>query len=387
MTPSDTSTNTKGKYYPVLTGVRALAAFMVYFDHYNPFISNNGKIVYNYPLACLFKTLFVGVSIFFVLSGFLITSRYQQSIQLNWQWARRYVRNRIARIYPMYFIITIIAFIASQIDLSYDPSNLWQFYAAKDKLLVLFLNLTFLRGFFENFRFTLAGQGWSLTVEECFYLSAPLLLLGLRRRPWRLAAYPLVLLGVGIGLVMLFSPFHGRLYGLFGSMKFMLNWTFLGRCVEFLLGMALALFMARRPAASAPPRQGWVTAAGLLWMAVCLGMLAYLERDTSVNATHLESYWSFLVMNAIFPIGIIIWFWGLMHENTFFRRVLETPIADLLGKSSYVFYLIHVGVLNFLLNNFVTNNIYIKFFIINIVAIGLYKLVEHPLHAWLTKRS
>jgi peptidoglycan/LPS O-acetylase OafA/YrhL len=385
MHPLDTST--KGKYYPVLTGVRALAAFMVYFDHYNPFLSSDGEVVYNYPLACFFRAFFTGVSIFFVLSGFLITSRYQQSIQFSWQWGRRYVRNRVARIYPMYFIVTIVTFIASQLDVSYDPSHLWKYYAAKDKILVLFLNLTFLRGFFENFRFTLAGQGWSLTVEECFYLSAPLLILGLRGRPWRLAAYPLLLLGAGLGLVALFGPLHEQLYGFFGSVKFMLNWTFFGRCLEFLLGMGLALFMARRPATNESPSRGWVTATGLCWMAACICAIAYLERNTSVHATHLESYWSFLIMNAIFPMGIIIWFWGLMHEKTLFRRVLENTTADLLGRSSYVFYLIHVGVLSFLLNNYVTSNIYLKFFIINIVAIGLYKLVEHPVHAWLTKRS
>ena len=385
MLPPDTSD--KGKYYPVLTGVRALAAFMVYFDHYNPFIASNGREVYNYPLACFFGALHTGVSIFFVLSGFLITSRYQQSIKLSWEWARRYVRNRVARIYPMYFIVTIITFVASQIDISYDPSSLWKFYQPVDKILVLFLNLTFLRGFFENFRFTLAGQGWSLTVEECFYLSAPLLILGLRGRPWRLVAYGVMLLGIGLGLVALCAPFHERIYGLFGSVKFMLNWTFFGRCLEFLLGMGLALFMARRPAVSSAPRRGWATTAGLLWIGACLCTLAYLERNTSVHATNLSSYWSFLVMNAILPVGIITWFWGLMHENTFIRKILETSISDLLGKSSYVFYLIHVGVLSFLLNNYVTSNIYIKFFIINAVAIFLYKMVEHPIHAWLTKRS
>ncbi len=234
-------TSTKGKYYPVLTGVRALAAFMVYFHHYNPFSETYNHSYSNEILARFFATFHVGVSIFFVLSGFLITSRYSQSIQLNWEWARRYIRNRVARIYPMYFLVTVITFIASQIDISYDPSNLWKFYQPADKALVLFLNLTFLRGFFENFRFTLAGQGWSLTVEECFYLSAPLLILGLRGRPWRLLAYAVMLLGIGLGLVLLSAPFHERLYGFFGSVKFMLNWTFFGRCLEFLLGMALAL--------------------------------------------------------------------------------------------------------------------------------------------------
>lgn len=41
------------------------------------------------------------------------------------------------------------------------------------------LNIAFLRGLSELLRFSLVGQGWTLTVEECFYISAPFIILGL----------------------------------------------------------------------------------------------------------------------------------------------------------------------------------------------------------------
>jgi peptidoglycan/LPS O-acetylase OafA/YrhL len=376
------------RYYAALTGVRALAAFMVFFVHYNPIDSSapTGSLTsFFYNIVCHFH---IGVSIFFVLSGFLITSRYQQSLQLSWSWARRYVRNRFARIYPLYFIITVITAAISQLYVGYDPSHLWKFYAAKDKLLVLFLNLTLLRGFFDRFLLTIVGQGWSLTVEECFYLSAPLLIIGLRGRPWRLAAYPLMLLGIGIGLVLVCAPFHERIYGLFGSMKFMLNWTFFGRCLEFLLGMALALFMARRPALSESPRRGWATVTGLLWMLACLCALAFFEKGvpSADMGRDLTSPAAILTRNAILPIGVVALFWGLIREHSWLRSLLETKLFDLLGKSSYAFYLVHGGILNFALNDFVTTNIFLKFLITNIVAIVLYKAIEHPVHKMLTRK-
>jgi peptidoglycan/LPS O-acetylase OafA/YrhL len=377
--------SSSSRYYAALTGIRALAAFMVFFVHYNPIDSSApvGSLTnFIYNIVCHFH---IGVSIFFVLSGFLITSRYQQSLQLSWNWARRYVRNRFARIYPLYFLITVITAIVSQLYIGYDPSHLWKYYAAKDKLLVLFLNLTLLRGFFDRFHLTIVGQGWSLTVEECFYLSAPLLILGLRSRPWRLLAYAVMLLGIGLGLVALSAPFHERLYGFFGSAKFMFNWTFFGRCLEFLLGMALAFFM-RQTSSSTNPRVSWVTAAGLLWIAACLCALAYLEKIVPVGDKGLINPAAILTRNAILPIGVAALFWGLIRESSWLRALLETKLFDLLGKSSYAFYLVHGGILNFVLNDFVTTNIFIKFLITNIVAIVLYKVVEHPVHKILTRK-
>ena len=372
-------------YYPVLTGLRAMAAYMVFLCHDNIFSSDATETPGRLQniLAHFVSSLSIGVAVFFVLSGFLITTRYQQSIQFNWPWARRYLRNRVARIYPIYFLVTICTLVATIINVAYDPSRLWHLYTFKDKIFVVFLNLTFLRGFFDHYFGSMAGQGWSLTVEECFYLSAPFMLLGLHKS-WRwLLLYPVLLLGIGLMLVAVGSTFHDLLHGFFGSVKFMLNWTFFGRCIEFIMGMGLALYMRRQPR----DEQSGVlfTAVGFTWMMVCAASVAYLERNTGDAAVwHMANYSSFFVSNLILPIGIVLFFWGLLHERTLLKRLLETSLFDLLGKSSYSFYLIHVGVLDFLLNQYISTNIGIKFILINLVAIALYKLVEHPLHAWLS---
>ena len=53
--------------------------------------------------------------------------------------------------------------------------------AIQSPILILFLNIFFIRGFFDDLKFTGVGQGWSLTVEECFYLLAPVLFIGIKR--------------------------------------------------------------------------------------------------------------------------------------------------------------------------------------------------------------
>jgi peptidoglycan/LPS O-acetylase OafA/YrhL len=362
--------------------MRAIAAFMVYISH-NPFIASTVPHVQNW-FDRLLDAMSIGVSIFFVLSGFLITLRYANSIQFKKDWIIQYVTNRFARIYPLYFIVTIITFVASQLSIAYDPSRVWKYFSSVDKALALVLNLTLLRGFFANFIWTLAGQGWSLTVEECFYLAAPIILFSVARRPKLLMLWPLLLIAIGVALVGVGNLAPDKTYGFFKTIPFMLFSTFFGRSVEFVIGMALALFVLKSN--NPQVHKVWATGLGIVWILGCAvlmtnlppqyGMLTIAGVDVSVGI---------LIHNFVLPVGIAALFWGLIHEHTWFRNLLETKLFDLLGKSSYAFYLLHVGVLNFFVEYHITENAWIKFIIMNLAAIAVYKLVEHPMHSWLVK--
>ena len=61
-------------YYPGISSLRAIAAMFVYFHHFNPFVQNS--TVLGVPIWGIFKEFHIGVTIFFVLSGFLIAIRY-----------------------------------------------------------------------------------------------------------------------------------------------------------------------------------------------------------------------------------------------------------------------------------------------------------------------
>lgn len=147
------------KHFKELTGLRAIAAFMVYLHHYPFDFINSNSLVTRFT-----NELNIGVTIFFCLSGFLIYYRYFENFNFTFSFFKKYFLNRIARIYPLYFILTIITFIF----FFNEPSN----YSSKEKLIILFLNITFLRGFFDSFKFSGIIQGWSLTVEETYYFFA-----------------------------------------------------------------------------------------------------------------------------------------------------------------------------------------------------------------------
>jgi len=163
--------------YPALTGIRAIAAYMVFLHHNDIFKESIfGKLIHNF-----FTEFHVGVTIFFVLSGFLICNRYFNQVNFNF---RDYIVKRFARIYPMYFILTTATFVYfGLMNAHFDFRD----------LKIYLLNITFLKGFFEVFKFSGIGQGWSLTVEESFYLLAPLFFLLIKRSKFCLFLIPIVL--------------------------------------------------------------------------------------------------------------------------------------------------------------------------------------------------
>lgn len=102
--------NVSKPYYPALTGLRAVAAYLVFFCHNTPDRIDWRWLPMQSWLSRFMLEWGVGVSIFFVLSGFLIATRYQQRIAPTRAWWGTYLRNRFARIYPLYALLTMLDF-------------------------------------------------------------------------------------------------------------------------------------------------------------------------------------------------------------------------------------------------------------------------------------
>jgi peptidoglycan/LPS O-acetylase OafA/YrhL len=367
-------------YYPVLTGVRAVAAYIVYFYHFNPFPPQASTRLQGLLWALFDKFNHLGVCIFFVLSGFLIAVRYHDNSQWSRPWLRRYLWQRIARIYPLYFLLTCLTFLVFWQRPFYDIYQVWATYSTEDKLLVPLLNLTLLRGFFEQFLYSGLLQGWSLTVEECFYLSAPVLLLAAQRTARALLVGPLLLLGIGGMLVAWFShhPVHG---GFFASYDFMIGSTFFGRSSEFCIGIALAQRLRHRPTRLLP-FSSLIGGSLLLLLLLALKVKVPFDNWALANTNVLA-----LVVNHLLLPGSIAWiFYGLVTQQSLLRKLLETKFCQLLGKSSYAFYLLHIGVVQWWLHRHVTPNAVLLLPLLSGLAILGYTYVEVPLHRWLSKK-
>ena len=350
-------------YFPALTGLRAVAVALVLIHHYNPVSPER----FGWALHSLAAETHIGVTVFFVLSGFLIAYRYLDGRPVA---LRAYFANRFARIYPLYFLLTTLTFV-----LLHGPSP----DPLATQLTHYLLNITFLRGLFEEYLYTGIAQGWSLTVEEMFYVSAPLAfwLVG-RSRHW-LWALPLALGALGVALVLLGPGPFG--HGFFGSFGFLFQFTYLGRAVEFFTGIGLAWWLRQPASRAAPPL---LTYAGLAGSALCLWGLSRLHGP-SLWALGVFQPAGMLINNVALPLlGIGPLLWGLVREDTWLRRLLSSPPLLLLGKSSYAFYLIHMGVLQHLLRERLANPLLLVL-ALYAASIGLYWLVEEPLNHWLRR--
>jgi peptidoglycan/LPS O-acetylase OafA/YrhL len=367
-----------GHHYQSLTGVRALAAYLIFWHHLNPLATRGaGRPALEWASHFL-QQCHIGVPIFFVLSGFLLTHRYADTVVPRWAWAKTYLQNRFARVYPLYAILTTITLVVQFSALKgYNAPDL-RAMPLSGQLLGVFLNFTLLKGLFSRFILaTGVGAAWSLSVELLFYLSLPLALLFARRRVGRLVSYPVGALVLGGLLVTVCAHLPFYAYGLLDSLRFMLNCTFFGRCSEFACGMALAFYLRQAPWQVG--RGGWCTLSGGLWMLGCTIALTHLEWNHPRDASGIQTYAGIVVNNLLLPPGITLFLAGLLREQTSLRGLLETKVAEVLGQSSYAFYLLHNGLLRQLSGQFMPNSV-VLFLITIVLAIVVFYGVEAPLH-------
>jgi peptidoglycan/LPS O-acetylase OafA/YrhL len=365
-------------YFPALTGLRAIAAGMVFFKHF-PLDKPFPSLAWTKPFT---MEMHVGVTIFFVLSGFLISYRYKGIHQLNFKWFRNYFINRVARIYPIYFLATLGMFIFYPIHYTgYFEATFgekpWKYVT------LLFLNLSFLRGFSKEYIFSLVAQGWSLTVEECFYFTAPLILIFLRRRNigysifWLLGLY-----ATGLGCIFFFQKFPVSDYKIMFDLKFVLSFTFLGRAFEFLAGLVLGIGIEKL--------RNRLTNFPLLGIVGTLGFLGCVFYLTSIHEpgkviSGIHTYRGILVNNLVLPIFILAILVSLIFEKSLIRKLLETPLFTFLGKSSYTFYLIHFGFVEYILSGLLGLPYLLVFVALWLVSSGIYYYIEEPLNHQIRK--
>ncbi|MEO6849551.1 MAG: acyltransferase, partial [Mucilaginibacter sp.] len=315
-------------YIPALTGVRALAAYLVFISHF-AYVFDGG---FPHVIQRFLGEFHIGVSIFFVLSGFLITFRYYNNFHLTKYWFKQYLKNRVARIYPMYFLLTIAAFIYYFISKDQSITK-----GSGNPVVLMILNITFLRGFFYQFWDTGIAQGWSLTVEECFYFSAPIIFL-IAKRYSKFYVQPVVITLFAITMVFIFR--HVNWHGFFGNFTFVMLFTFFGRCFEFFVGIQLARYVLKNGFTRINKIN--FTYGGFALIFVCVFVMA-LQPITPPWIGGLESPIGIFTNNYLLCVAVALFFYGILTENTLFKHFLATPFVELLGKSSYIFYLIHLG--------------------------------------------
>ena len=349
------------RWIPGLDGLRAIAILLVLAFHLAPTAVPGG---------------FVGVDVFFVISGFLITTGIVREhasagrLALGAFWAKRARRLLPALALVLAVCASVALAVGGDVRVDLDRqafgamtfSSNWVSIAGEDT-------------YFAALSPQLFANLWSLAVEEQFYLLWPfvaLLVLRFRRRSRRIG----VLLGLcaasasAVTMAVLWSPdtdptrvYYGTDTHLFGLM----------------LGVALAFWFARPPV----ERRGWPgrLPRPAVMAAVGLAVIALLAV-----ALPWESVWTYRGGLLLASLGSAAVIAALLRGGSV-HRWLETPVLVWVGRRSYGLYLWHWPVFVLLTQIFAKQYVegtgvylvWVLTIVVTFVAAGLsYRWVEVP---------
>lgn len=321
-------------YIPALDGLRGIAILLVITFHYFGFFK-------------IFSLGWIGVDLFFVLSGYLITSRLIATFKEK-NYFSKFYRNRALRILPLYYGVLFSFYII--INFFVQPANkeAFAFYNQNAGSFVLFL---------ENWSFIFSQQEypihllhfWTLAVEEQFYLLWPLIIYFFYDKKY-FARLLLIMIVIAICFrCFLFSISEGN------SLLYFFN-TFC-RMDSFIIGGALFFFHRSNNNIS------FKIILPLVSIALVIGIFIYGPESGNFFFGTIG-----YTLLAIFFAGLI----QLATKNKFrlFNNILETKWLIFVGKISYGLYVYHWIVQQFLQNKF-TQILEVHFSIPNEAALGL----------------
>jgi peptidoglycan/LPS O-acetylase OafA/YrhL len=268
---------------------------------------------------------FVGVDVFFVLSGFLITTlllrEHAKTGRIDLK--RFYVR-RLWRLYPAVLLVsavvaTAIALAPPSSDLA--PAHPWE------SLVALSYGMSWWSGLELTGGPYLLGLTWSLSVEEHFYLLWPLLLLALLRRGGGLRAV--------VGVAALANAWPAVLW-LSGADPDRLYYLPDSRFSQLLTGCALAVLLLRRdePGGLGRLRRAFTPAAALCAL-TAMAVVALVAHRT--DAWYWVGGMQLLGLAAATVIGSLV-----LHADSLLSGALRWGPMPALGRWSYGIYLWHL---------------------------------------------
>ncbi|MEL7351775.1 MAG: acyltransferase family protein [Cyanobacteria bacterium J06649_5] len=334
----------KLSYRPDIDGLRAIAVIPVILFHLGFSWMSGG---------------YLGVDVFFVISGFLITYILTYEMEVGKFSFKSFLSRRVKRILPALLTVTLITLFAS----------IWiAFLPDLQPMSVDALSATF--SFANIHMLNKAGDywgqaaesspflhAWSLSVEEQFYFFYPALLLVLVKVKKGVARVIAVLF-----CLSLFSFYKGISHDPISTF-----YLLPARSWEMLAGGLAALFQRRMTLSVPRPLRSFLVALGL-----CLIVVAYFYNGADETISK-------IVFLSVLGSILIVFFGDVSSAST---RALAHPALVLIGKFSYAAYLVHwpiivlAGVYG--VKYGLTPNVWLLSVLIVAATLALYFWVEKP---------
>lgn len=315
----------KRRYITGLDGIRAIAVIMV--------------LAYHLKLA-LFKSGFLGVTVFFVLSGYLITGilisevEEEGTIDLKNFWLRR-IRRLVPAVMSMAVVIIFVSAVVNRIIFTKGCKDFLASVLGFNNWWQIFNKVSYFEAAGVPSPFT---HCWSLAIETQFYLIYPLFLLGIyklaksrgegrAKRGLLFAGVTLLLALISVILMIaLFNPQQDASRVYYGTDT---------RAFSLLFGALLAILweyqmVPRRLSASVNMVLGSVSFAVLLVMTIAInGSSNFWYRGGQFFGTILT----------------VLMVYAVSGRKTWLSRFLSNPVLKWIGDRSYSIYLWHYPII------------------------------------------
>ncbi|MEP6675116.1 MAG: acyltransferase [Ferruginibacter sp.] len=342
-------------YLPNLTGLRFVAALMVFVCHVE-----SVKEIFNIPnLAENFFFINIGklgVLVFFVLSGYLITYLLlrEESSTAKVDIKKFYLR-RILRIWPLYFLIVIFGLYAAPYSSFFHLPNFLSALSGNNTTQISLLFFFFL----PNYVYAAFGgvpyavQTWSVGTEEQFYLVWPWLIKKIKNKT---LLFPAVFIVYNIIKIVLIALQHRA-----PAIKALLDFWYYFNIDCMALGAVAAYFVITKNEKILK-----------IIFSIAAQLITYITIIILIGFAVIFRYFHFEIYGFFFTIAI-----ANLAANKKSILNLENKIFNYMGKISYGIYMYHLIALTIALRilirlNFLNNvAIYLLGFIITIILSSL----------------
>lgn len=303
----------KWRYISELDGLRGIAILMVIAIHAHLPFAGGG---------------FLGVDLFFVLSGYLITTlllkEQQATGDINF---KSFYWRRCIRLFPVLFAFLVL-YLALGLIFASNKFNI-----LRNWLIVFFYGTSWTRALFGG-PSSWVGHTWSLSIEEQFYLLWPVILYKARRvNPKKMIAAL-----VATCIIVVFYRYSLLVYGVKTDRIF---FGFDTRMDALIIGCTMAYLLNRRFAFmdSAP----W----NIVLKACALSGVVFMAYEFAFPSDKSNWFWSYGLSLVTISSAFIILF-ILSNPDSIFTRLLRNKGVVYTGKISYGLYLWHYPIFSFL---------------------------------------
>ena len=331
------------KYRPEVDGLRTIAVFGVILFHYNPEWLRGG---------------FLGVDVFFVISGYLLTAIINRELHQDRFAFKRFWMRRLRRLYPaLVTMVIIVTLLANYIQIGQVRADLpLQALAAVFSFSNILLWKTTSGYWGADTGSMTMLHTWSLSLEEHFYLFLPVFLYVVYRY-WRKWLYPALW---GCTLLSFALCLYGSIYHREATFFWLPT-----RAWELMMGSLLAIKIpdGYRPGEKTA-WQGWATLAGL--------GLIFLSFFLIGEETYFPS--AYPLPACLGTVAIL----AFGRNAGFVRRFLACPPMRYVGMISYSLYLWHWPIILFSWYFPRLENPFLLLAILFAVSLLSYLLVEVP---------